>query len=52
MNPSLVIIMPSWLKVDKAIIFLASHSAVALIPAINIVVTAIIKINVLKKYHE
>lgn len=47
LNPKLVIIIPNWLRVDKAIIFFASHSVVALSPAINIVETAITKINVL-----
>lgn len=36
-SPSLVIITPSCLRVDNAIIFFMSHSVVALIPAINIV---------------
>lgn len=47
-NPILVIIMPSWLKVDRAIIFFMSHSVVALRPAINIVDTAMNKIIELK----
>lgn len=44
LKPSLVIIMPSCLRVDSAIIFFISHSVVALSPAINIVHTAIVKI--------
>jgi len=40
-SPKLVIIIPSWLRVDNAIIFFMSHSVVALIPAISIVETAI-----------
>jgi hypothetical protein len=36
------IITPNWLKVDKAIIFLMSHSVMALSPAIVVVVVAII----------
>jgi len=40
-KPSLAIIIPSWLKVDKAIIFFMSVSVVALNPAINIVVVEI-----------
>lgn len=32
--------MPSWLRVDRAIIFFMSHSVMALIPAMIIVVTA------------
>lgn len=35
--PSLAIITPSWLKVDRAMIFFISHSVIAAIPAINIV---------------
>lgn len=37
---SLVIITPSCLSVDNAIIFFISHSVEALIPAINMVDTA------------
>lgn len=48
LRPILVIIIPSWLKVDRAIIFFISHSVVALRPAINIVEIAIIKIATLK----
>lgn len=40
-NPSAHIIIPSCLRVDKAIIFFISHSVEALIPAISIVDTAI-----------
>lgn len=40
-NPSLVIMTPSWLRVDKAIIFFMSCSVVALKPAISIVDTAV-----------
>jgi len=32
--------IPSWLRVDRAIIFLKSHSVVALNPAISIVIEA------------
>ncbi len=49
-SPIAVIIIPSWLSVDNAIIFFMSHSVVALIPAISIVQTAtnkIIKLNAL-----
>jgi hypothetical protein len=46
-RPILVIIIPSCLRVDRAIIFFMSHSVVALNPAINIVQTAIISIAVL-----
>ena len=41
LNPSLVIIIPNCLNVDRAITFFMSHSVVALIPAISIVLTAI-----------
>ena len=51
LKPNLVIIIPNWLRVDKAMIFFASHSVVALKPAINIVVTATIKIIILKYSH-
>lgn len=34
---------PSWLRVDRAMIFLRSHSTIAAIPAINIVHDAINK---------
>ncbi len=37
----LLIITPSWLNVERAIIFLRSHSAIAFIPAINMVNVAI-----------
>lgn len=47
-RPILVIIIPSWLNVDRAIIFFMSHSIVALKPAINIVETAINRIIELK----
>lgn len=39
-SPRLAIITPSWLSVDRAIIFFKSHSAKAAIPAINIVIEA------------
>jgi len=51
LRPMLVIIIPNWLSVDKAIIFFMSHSDVALRPAINIVVTATSKINRLKNLY-
>lgn len=35
------IITPNWLRVDRAIIFLRSHSTTADMPAINIVEDAI-----------
>jgi hypothetical protein len=47
-RPILVIIIPSCLRVDNAIIFFISHSVVALIPAIIIVDTATNKIRLLK----
>jgi hypothetical protein len=47
-RPILVIIIPSCLNVDRAIIFFISHSVVALMPAIIIVDTATNKINLLK----
>lgn len=43
-NPSLIIITPSCLRVDKAIIFFKSVSAVALTPAISIVRLAKIRV--------
>lgn len=46
-SPILVIIIPSCLRVDSAIIFFMSHSVVALIPAIIIVDTATNSINLL-----
>lgn len=42
--PMLIIIRPSWLRVERAIIFFISHSVIALRPAINMVVVPIIKI--------
>lgn len=48
-RPILVIIIPSCLKVDSAIIFFMSHSVVALIPAMIIVDTAINRMNSLNK---
>lgn len=35
------IIRPSWLRVDRAIIFLRSHSTIATSPAISMVVDAV-----------
>jgi hypothetical protein len=46
------IITPSCLRVDSAIIFLKSHSVVALIPAISIVIEADIKRIVLNRGRE
>lgn len=43
-----IIITPSWLKVDKAIIFFRSISSIAVIPAISIVRVAVIKSILLK----
>lgn len=40
-SPSLVIITPSCLRVDKAIIFFKSHSVTAEMPAISIVKQAV-----------
>lgn len=51
-KPIAVIIIPSWLKVDNAMIFFISHSVVALRPAINIVDTAINRIIALKYGSE
>lgn len=48
--PSLNIIKPSCLRVDRAIIFFMSHSVVALSPAINMVIhatTVNVKLNIL-----
>ena len=42
-KPRLDIITPNCLKVESAIIFFMSHSAIALNPAISIVNVAIIK---------
>lgn len=39
----LAVITPSWLRVDRAIIFFMSHSFTAFIPAINIVSIATIR---------
>lgn len=47
-RPILVIIIPSCLRVDRAMIFFISHSVVALIPAMIIVDTATNKIVLLK----
>jgi hypothetical protein len=44
-----VIIIPSCLSVDKAIIFFISHSVVALSPAMVVVVTAINNRNLLNQ---
>jgi hypothetical protein len=52
LRPILVIIIPSWLNVDRAIIFFISHSEVALNPAINMVDTAINRIVELKYGSE
>lgn len=50
-KPSLNIITPSCLRVERATIFLKSHSVLALKPAINVVEVATIIINLLKKGH-
>jgi hypothetical protein len=52
LRPILVIIIPNWLRVDKAIIFFMSHSFAALNPAINIVDTAINNMIELKYGNE
>lgn len=49
-KPIAVIIIPSCLSVDSAIIFFMSHSVVALIPAISIVHTAINRMVKLKAF--
>lgn len=49
-RPMAAIIIPSCLRVDSAMIFFISHSVVALIPAINIVLTAMKRIKVLKSF--
>lgn len=51
-RPMAVIIIPSCLRVDKAIIFFMSHSVVALIPAINMVQTAMNKITKLNALRD
>ena len=51
-KPILVIIIPSCLSVDRAMIFFISHSDVALSPAINIVQTAINRMIELKYGSE
>ena len=48
----LVIITPSWLRVERAIIFFISHSVIALIPAIRVVRTAIIRREELKRSED
>lgn len=48
-RPKLDIITPSCLKVDRAMIFFMSHSAMAAVPAINMVKVAIIKSVWLKR---
>lgn len=50
--PMLIIIRPSCLNVDKAIIFFMSHSVVALSPAINMVIVLMIRIVGLNRYSE
>lgn len=46
------IITPNCLRVDRAIIFLRSHSIIATEPAINMVMDAIIRIRGLKIVDE
>ena len=46
------IITPNWLRVDKATIFLKSHSVLALRPAISVVDVETININILKLFTE
>lgn len=48
-KPRLAIITPSWLKVERAMIFFISVSTIAAIPAISIVIEAIIKRDLLKR---
>lgn len=47
-KPRLNIITPNWLNVERATIFLKSHSVLALKPAINVVDVAIMIIKLLK----
>jgi hypothetical protein len=47
-NPILIIIKPSWLKVDRAIIFFISISVFAPIPAISMVIIATINSGLVK----
>lgn len=42
LRPRLLIITPNWERVDKAIIFFISDSVKAAVPAINMVIDAII----------
>lgn len=48
----LTIITPSWLRVERAMIFFMSHSVLALSPAISVVNTARIKRDGLKSGKE
>lgn len=49
LKPRLVIIIPNCLRVDRAITFFISHSVVALIPAISMVLTAITNRDLLNR---
>jgi hypothetical protein len=51
-RPRAVIIIPSWLKVDRAIIFFISHSVVAPIPAIIVVDTPIKRMRGLNNQNK
>lgn len=48
-SPILAIMTPNCLKVERAIIFLRSHSTMAAAPAISMVVHAVIRRNLLNK---
>lgn len=48
-NPILLIITPNCLSVERAIIFFKSHSAIAFIPAMNIVNVALKRRRVLNR---
>ena len=48
-RPIEAIIIPNCLRVERAIIFLRSHSIMATEPAINMVVVEIIRIDLLNK---
>jgi len=50
--PRLNIIIPNWLRVDRAMIFLKSHSIVALRPAMRVVDVAINSKMLLKQLIE
>ena len=52
LSPRLAIITPSWLSVERAIIFFISDSIIAAIPAMNMVRLAVRRRRELKNFKD